>query len=179
MASYNDTPLKRLLTLGLLVGLALTVNLLEGMLPQPLPGVKPGLANVFFLVALVLWGCPEAWTVTVLRVCLAGLLQGNGLAFLCSAAGALASNTVACGIFKATDRRCSLPILSLASAVVHNLAQLAVVAALTELRILLWYGPVLMLTAIASGVMVGFLAWLVIERIKKSGIPLEGVPYSD
>ncbi len=166
MASYNDTPLKRLLALGLLVGLALTVNLLEGMLPQPLPGVKPGLANVFFLVALVFWGPSSAWAVTTLRVLLAGALQGNAVAFLCSAAGGLASCAVACGVFTVTRSRCALPVLSLASAVVHNLAQLAVVAALMDLRALLWYGPVLVLTGTASGLAVGFLAWLVLQRIK-------------
>ena len=39
-----------------LAALAITIHIIESALPTPLPGVKPGLANVVTLVALLLWG---------------------------------------------------------------------------------------------------------------------------
>lgn len=45
---------RRIVLTGLFTACALVVNVAEGMLPMPLPGIKLGAANVFALAALVL-----------------------------------------------------------------------------------------------------------------------------
>jgi heptaprenyl diphosphate synthase len=76
-----------------LAALAVTIHLAEAALPSPLPGFKPGLANVITVAALYCWGWSTAAWVTALRVLVGGLLLGTFLSptFALSAGGAIAS----------------------------------------------------------------------------------------
>jgi len=76
-----------------LAALAITIHVAESALPSPLPGVKPGLANVVTLVALVLFGWATAAWVAFLRVLVGSLFIGTFLspAFMLSFTGALCS----------------------------------------------------------------------------------------
>ncbi|WP_455210574.1 Gx transporter family protein, partial [Kaarinaea lacus] len=51
-----------------LAALAITIHVAESALPSPLPGVKPGLANVVTLVALLMFGWRVAAWEAFLRV---------------------------------------------------------------------------------------------------------------
>ena len=79
-----------------LTALAITIHIAESALPSPLPGVKPGLANVVTIVALIQYGWATAAWVALLRVLIGSLLLGTFLSptFLLSLGGALASITV-------------------------------------------------------------------------------------
>jgi len=55
-----------------LAALAIAIHVVEANLPSPLPGVKPGLANVVTLAALHWYGFRVAGWVSVLRVMGAG-----------------------------------------------------------------------------------------------------------
>lgn len=76
-----------------LTALAITIHIAESALPSPLPGVKPGLANVVTVVALLEYGWATAAWVALLRVLIGSLLIGTFLSptFMLSAAGAVAS----------------------------------------------------------------------------------------
>lgn len=76
--------------LAWLAALAIAVHILESALPSPLPGVKPGLANVITLLVLLHFGWRACVWVTVLRVLLGSLLSGTFLSptFVLSAGGA-------------------------------------------------------------------------------------------
>lgn len=78
-----------------LTALAITIHIAESALPSPLPGIKPGLANVVTIVALVLYGWGTAAWVALLRVLIGSLLIGTFLSptFLLSLSGAVASIT--------------------------------------------------------------------------------------
>ncbi|TYC54326.1 Gx transporter family protein [Zoogloea oleivorans] len=68
----------------------------EAAIPLPLPGVKPGLANIITLVVLARWGWRDAVWVALLRVLVGSLLLGQFLApgFFLSLVGSLASLAV-------------------------------------------------------------------------------------
>ncbi len=72
---------------------AVGLTLAEAVFPSPIPGLKPGLANIVTLVVLVLFGWRMAAWVTLLRVVAGALLLGSFLTpgFVLSLAGALAS----------------------------------------------------------------------------------------
>lgn len=74
-----------------LAALAITIQVAEAALPSPLPGVKPGLANVITLVVLLQLGWRAAAQVALLRVLGASLLLGTfgSPAFVLSLTGAL------------------------------------------------------------------------------------------
>ena len=51
--------------LGVLVALALALHLLEAQIPSPLPWVRPGLANLMALIALLTLGWKAGLLVTL------------------------------------------------------------------------------------------------------------------
>lgn len=74
-----------------LAALAITIHILESALPSPVPGVKPGLANVVTIVVLCRYGMAAAVWVSVLRVLAGSLLLGTFLSptFVLSLSGAV------------------------------------------------------------------------------------------
>ncbi|MGA7948931.1 MAG: Gx transporter family protein [Thiobacillaceae bacterium] len=73
--------------------LAIGLSLAEAALPSPIPGVKPGLANIVVLWALLQYGWRTAASVALIRVFAGSLLLGSFLApgFWLSLSGSLAS----------------------------------------------------------------------------------------
>jgi heptaprenyl diphosphate synthase len=73
--------------------LAIVIHIAESALPSPLPGIKPGLANVVTVAVLIRYGWRMATWVTLLRVVVGSLLLGSFLSptFALSAGGALCS----------------------------------------------------------------------------------------
>lgn len=59
---------------------AVGLSLVDAAIPTPLPGVKPGLANIVTLVVLLRYGWGTAVWVSVLRVLAGSLLLGHFLA---------------------------------------------------------------------------------------------------
>ncbi|MFP5419085.1 MAG: Gx transporter family protein [Gammaproteobacteria bacterium] len=60
-----------------LAALAIGLTLAEAALPSPIPGVKPGLANIVILMVLLQHGWRAAAWVSGLRVLAGGLLLGS------------------------------------------------------------------------------------------------------
>ena len=76
-----------------LAAVAIGLTLAEAALPSPLPGVKPGLANIVTLAVLARFGLRAAIWVGLLRVVAGSLLMGTFLSptFFLSFVGAIAS----------------------------------------------------------------------------------------
>jgi heptaprenyl diphosphate synthase len=76
-----------------MAAVALGLTVLENAIPSPLPGVKPGLANIVTLIVLERYGWRVAAWVSLLRVLAGSLLFGNFLApgFFLSLSGAICS----------------------------------------------------------------------------------------
>ena len=79
-----------------LAATAIGLTLAEATIPSPLPGVKPGLANIVILLVLQQHGLRTAAWVSSLRVLAGSLLLGSFLTpgFWLSATGAFASLAV-------------------------------------------------------------------------------------
>ncbi|ABI55706.1 Gx transporter family protein [Alkalilimnicola ehrlichii MLHE-1] len=79
------------LRIATLAALALAIHVAEAALPSPLPGIKPGLANIITVAACWLYGWRVAVWITVLRVLAGGILMGTLLSptFFLSLAGGL------------------------------------------------------------------------------------------
>ncbi|HEX8987908.1 MAG TPA: Gx transporter family protein [Rhodocyclaceae bacterium] len=75
---------------------AIALTIAEAAIPSPLPGVKPGLANIVILIVLLRHGWGEAVWVSLLRVVGGSLMIGQFLApgFFLSLAGTCASLAV-------------------------------------------------------------------------------------
>lgn len=152
---------------GLLLALTLILSYVERLapLPVPVPGVKIGLPNLVVIFLLYRVGLRQAITVSLARVALAGLLFGTGVSVLYALAGAVLSLTVMT-LLKKTGAF-SIRGVSVAGAVCHNFGQILVAMTLLENQYLLGYFPVLCVTGALAGVVIGLVAALLVEHIKK------------
>lgn len=156
----------RLTRLALLVAVALALHAVEAALPAlPVPGARLGLANLATLIALVVLGSRAAITVAVVRSILGSAIVGTFLApaFFMSLSGALVS-AIVMAISYRLGPRFSLVGVSLAGALAHNMAQLAVAVVLIGYGVMA-YAPYLIVFALPAGAVTGVLGAIVSERL--------------
>ncbi len=112
-----------------LTAVAIGLHVLEAIFPSPLPGVKPGIANIVTLYVLVQYGFATAAWVSLLRVFASSLLLGQFLSptFVLSLSGALLSLGILAIIQYLPKRYFSVITLSILAAVAHIAGQLIVV----------------------------------------------------
>lgn len=112
-----------------MAALALGLSVLEAAVPSPLPGVKPGLANIVVLIVLARYGWRVAAWVSLLRVLAGSLLLGNFLApgFFLSLSGALCSLLVLAASRQLSLRWFGAVTHSILAAFAHIAGQLLVV----------------------------------------------------
>ncbi len=112
-----------------LTALAIGLHVLEAMFPSPLPGVKPGIANIITLFVLVQYGFGTAAWVSLLRVFASSLLLGHFLSptFVLSLSGALASLSILFIAQYLPKKYFSVITLSILAAIAHIAGQLIIV----------------------------------------------------
>ena len=155
---------RRLTTLALLTAGAMILSYVESMLPSlGIPGVKMGLANIAVIFALYRLGWKEALGISLVRVFMVSMLFGSMGALLYSLAGAALSLGVM-ALLKHTDRFSETGV-SVAGGVAHNAGQVLMAMVLLETQRLIWYLPVLILTGLGGGILVGLCGAALVKRI--------------
>ncbi len=152
-----------------MAAVALGLTLLEGALPSPLPGVKPGLANIVTLIVLARFGWRTAAWVSLLRVFAGSLLFGNFLTpgFFLSLAGALLS-LIVLGLAQHLPSRWFGAIShSILAAFAHIAGQMAVVYLwLIPHAGIVYLIPLFAVAALVFGTVNGLIAARFMENIK-------------
>lgn len=152
-----------------LAALAICIHIVESALPSPLPGVKPGLANVVTVVTLVMFGWRTACWVAMLRVLVGSLLVGTFLSptFVLSLSGAVAS----LAILGLTYRLAGAAVGALGYCVLAALAHMAAQVVAAYLFFIPHAGlfhllPVLMSAALAFGIVSGLISASALDYLK-------------
>ena len=155
---------RRLALMALLTAVAMILSYVESLLPSPgVPGVKIGLANIAVIFALYRFGWKEAAAVSLVRVGMVSLLFGSLGALFYSMAGAVLSLAVMV-LLRRLD--CFSPVgVSVAGGVAHNAGQVLMAMVLLETQRLIWYLPVLVLSGLAGGILVGLCGALLVKRL--------------
>jgi len=158
-----------------LAALAIAIHIVESAIPTPLPGVKPGLANVVTLVALLMWGWRVAAWISILRVLVGSLLIGTFLTptFFLSFSGACCS-LIALAVLQIVSRK--LPILaagpigySVIAAMSHMVGQFfAAYWLFIPHKALLQLLPLLLTIALIFGIVSGVIASRVVDKLNSS-----------
>lgn len=158
----SDTEVSRVhpAVMGYYIALAAVLQLLEGLFPAIIPGVKLGAANAVTLFVLSVFGVRAALMVALLRPVVAAMASGTLTSplFLISVTASCAA-TLCMAATSAIFRRAMSHIgVSVVGAVVHNLTQLAVVRALFLRSPILWvFVPVLIVSGVVFGWLTGTL----------------------
>lgn len=147
---------------------AIVLTVAEAAIPLPLPGVKPGLANIVTLIVLARWGWREAVWVGLLRVLAGSLLLGQFLApgFFLSLSGAIAS-LVVLGLAMYLPPRWFGPVSqSILAAFAHIGAQLVVARLwLVPHDGVFYLMPVFAAAAVVFGLVNGLVAGRLLEEL--------------
>jgi len=154
---------------ALLVAVGAVLWTLEEFIPRPLPWLKPGLANVATVLAMVIVGPVEAILVAVGRVLLGGLLLGRlgSPAFIISMSSAIVAGFAMIIVWKSKVPM-SIYGISITGAVSHAVAQVFVAGLLIfSPSIAIKLLPLVVIPAIPAGILIAFLSRAVITRIKK------------
>jgi heptaprenyl diphosphate synthase len=150
-----------------LTALAITIHIAESALPSPIPGVKPGLANIVTIVCLIQYGWRTAAWVAILRVLVGSILIGTFLSptFALSLSGAVASVTVL-GLASRLPVELGPVGYSLLAAMAHMAAQFFTAYTLfIPHQGLFHLLPILMTVAVVFGLGSGIIANQIVKSI--------------
>ena len=156
----------RLASFGVFVALALIFSYIETLIPFQIgiPGVKLGLANLVIVIALYRMPVGEVYLLSGVRVVLTGFLFGNLMSILYSLAGGILSLTVMWGM--KWIRSVSILGVSIAGGVFHNIGQLLAAALMVETYGVFSYLPVLLISGLLTGFVIGLAAGEMLKRIR-------------
>ena len=156
---------------AILSAYALALHGIESLLPTPIPWLKPGLANIITLVALILYGFRAALLVTLIRVVLASIFIGTflGPAFVLSAGGGIASIIAMALSMKLFKNLFGTVGISLIGALFHNIAQLSLAYFLFIQRIeaVVIISPLIVLLGSVTGIVNGIISDILIKNLLK------------
>ncbi|HJA06409.1 MAG TPA: Gx transporter family protein [Candidatus Mediterraneibacter pullicola] len=151
---------------GVFTALALIFSYVETLIPINfgIPGAKLGLANLVIVTVLYKARWQDAFLLSVIRIVLAGFIFGNLFAILYSLAGGLLSLAAMTMI----KQRGSFSVIgvSMAGGVTHNIGQLIVAMLVVETYQVGYYLPVLMISGLVTGALIGLVCKEVIRRLK-------------
>ncbi len=149
--------------LGLFSALAIIFGYVELLIPTGIPGVKLGLANLAVLFLLMRYSWREAALVSAVRIIVIGILFTNAFSILYSLAGAALSLLVM-SLLKSSPRF-SVFGISMAGGIAHNIGQLLVAMAVVESVSLVYYAPILLISGVVTGFLIGALTTEVLKRV--------------
>ena len=157
--------------MGVLTAGAIIIAILESFIPSiGIPGVKLGLANIVILIILYEIGIVEAIIVDLLRVFLVALLRGTitSMGFLMSLTGAALSLGIMILLYLVV-RKFSIVGVSVVGSFFHVTGQVLIAMIFLGTPYMAFYLPIIAVSAIITGVLVGIVAQLVIRTgiIKK------------
>jgi len=149
-----------------LTALAISLHVLEAVFPSPLPGVKPGIANIVTLYVLTQYGFATAAWVSMLRVFASSLLLGHFLSptFVLSLSGSILSLTALFLAQFLPKKYFSVITLSVLAAFAHIAGQLLVVRLwLIPHTGVVYLIPIFALAALFFGVINGLVTYKLIR----------------
>ena len=164
--SHNRAYVQRISLCGMLTALMLVLGYLESRIPlvPAMPGIKLGLSNAVLLYAVCLLPAPVTFLLMIIKVLLSALLFGNPYALAFSLAGGLFS---CLGMLPAQRfGKFGLVGVSVIGGVLHNAGQMLVALWLVGNMNILYYGAVLLLTGVGTGILTGVTAGVVIKTVK-------------
>jgi len=151
---------RKLTVLALLTVIALTIFIVESMIPTlvPIPGIKLGLANIVTLFVIKRFGMKDAALVLLVRIILATILAGQAVSFLYSLAGGIMCLLVMT-LINWFLRGKAIFITSIFGAIAHNTGQILAAYFVLRMTGILAYIPFLMISGVITGLFTGLVTY--------------------
>ena len=158
---------KQITKLGMFLSIALVLSYFESLLPVMIavPGIKIGLANIITMLLLYCTNFQKTFCFMVARVILSGFLFSGVSGIVYSFVGGLFCICAMCIIKKSS--LFSMIGVSMTGAIFHNIGQIVVAIFIMENAHILYYLPVLCVSGMVSGLVVGYLTYFILKRYNK------------
>lgn len=155
----------RITYISILGTLAVVFGYIESLFPLPIaiPGIKLGISNIVILFTLLKMSKSDAFFVLVIKVLVCSLLFSGMNSFFYSFSGGIISLFV---MIFALKLKLSVIGASMAGGVFHNFGQILAAAVMLGSLSVFYYLPVLLLSGLIVGGIVGILCKLVISKLK-------------
>jgi heptaprenyl diphosphate synthase len=127
-----------------------------------------GLANIFSLVALIMYSPLEAFAVVIVRTLLGAIFAGNVSMLLYSFTGGMVSMGLSALFLYIVYPKISIMAISILSACAHNMVQNIMFVFISASTLAFSYAPYLMLLGIVSGAIVGGVTMLIFKKVPLS-----------
>ena len=162
------TNTKYIAFLALLMAFAVAMGYFERLIPPVIPavpGIKLGLPNIAVIIVMYIKDYKTAFALNIFRVVLAGFLFTGIWGTVYGLSGAILSFIVMAALKKTNIF--GTAGISAAGGVFHNLGQICVAALLVNNIKLFYYFPVLIIFGTVTGIIIGYLSGLIINRLNK------------
>lgn len=170
---FSRSTAARLAENGAFLVIALALSYIEAIVPLsaavPIPGAKPGLANLALLCVAYRRGIADAAVISLSRVLISAFLFGSISSLAFSLSGALCALAVLALMRPLWGRAWSAVGISVACAAAHNSGQLFCAMFWMHESALLSYLPALWVMAAVFGTVVGAAANILCARLPAAG----------
>ena len=153
---------------GVLTAITLVIFILEAQIPPlvPIPGIKLGLANIITLIAVYAVGRREAFIILMLRIIIGSIYSGNMQSFIYSLAGGIMCYIVTV-LLSFVLKNEFIWVVSIFGALAHIAGQLGAAYIITGVEQIIYYTPILIISAVITGTFTGVSAQGVYKQLKK------------
>lgn len=156
---------KKIAVTALFTSFGIVLSYIETFIPViGIPGVKLGLANLVIVIALYLLSAREALLINFIRILLVGFMFANVFSIIYSLAGAVFSFIVMVLVRKMNF---SIVTVGILGGVFHNIGQILVACFVVETYSVFSYVPVLMISGMITGAIIGILSFVIEKRVGK------------
>ena len=161
----------KLIRLAFFTAFAVSVYVLDTLIPKPLPFMRLGLANIVVLLLLLANDLSSAIVVTFAKTIIGGFFSGaliSPTTILSLSGGAFAILVMYLAMKSIIPF--SIIGISVCGAVIHNITQIVLVRfILIKSTTIFYLTPLLIILGIATGIITGYLTYLIQERFMQDG----------
>ena len=160
--------IRKLTRCALFASVALIIFIVESHIPPvvPVPGFKLGLANVVTLAAVYMLGIKEAFFILTVRIILGNMFSGQLMSMLYSFCGGYLCFGIT-ALLKKYFHGNTIWALGVIGAIFHNIGQTMCAYVFFESVAIFYYGVILCLTAVVTGIFTGLCAQFTVKKFKQ------------
>lgn len=162
---------KRMTILAMYTTIALTIFIVESLLPTltPIPGIKLGLANIITLWLLIYATPKDAFLVLLMRIFIASIVAGQMMSFAYSLCGGIFCFLAMAAVYRLLGKK-YIVFVSIIGAMFHNLGQIVIAIVVLQSLSILTYLPVLTISGIITGTFTGLCTHFASKQLRKDQV---------
>ncbi|SEU29934.1 Gx transporter family protein [Paenibacillus sp. NFR01] len=170
-SSESATILKRTVIVAIFAAVAVVLSIVEAQIPLAgmglMPGAKLGFANIMILTCIYFLRGRDAFVLVLLKTLLTAFVLGTFSSLLFSLFGSMLSFIVMFLLVRFSGKRLSVIGISIAGGLAHNTGQLLAASIVLDSMSTFYYFPVLLITGVVTGIIVGFAVRYLIASLSK------------